>query len=107
MTTEGAVEIQDNGRYERNFDISVAAAEKIELRAANEHRPTVILSGDAQIQLGENAQATINGLLISGKGQYKLHVPDAGWSFAATLRLSHCTFVPSGSVCSSGLTNPA
>src|SRR5262249_61508887 len=37
----GVVEITDSGRYETSFGISAAANQRVELRAANFHRPTL------------------------------------------------------------------
>jgi hypothetical protein len=42
----GAVEISNSGRYNETPAIHVNAGLHIELRAANEHRPTLVLGGD-------------------------------------------------------------
>ena len=87
--TRGAViQVTDNGRYEEALSLTVKAGEKIELRAANEQRPTLVLPADFVISGGdENAEVTLNGFLIAGGG---LRVT----AKLARLRLRHCTLVP-------------
>ena len=62
----GIVEIGDSGRYEETIAIKVDADKIVELRAANEHRPALILVGDLDIELNPGAELTLNGLLIAG-----------------------------------------
>ena len=85
----GVVEITDSGRYEEAIQITVGPGAEIALRAANERRPTLILPGDLVIQGGEDAAATLNGLLIAGAG---VQVPAA--TALSRLTLRHCTLVP-------------
>ncbi len=87
--SRGAViQVTDNGRYEEALSLTVKAGEKIELRAANEQRPTLVLPADFVISGGdENAEVTLNGFLIAGGG---LQVT----AKLARLRLRHCTLVP-------------
>ena len=84
----GVVEISDSGRYNETLTINVNAGQRIELRAANEHRPTVILGGDLIINGAAESEVTLNGLLLSGG---TIRVTGA----LQTLRLLHCTLVPS------------
>src|SRR5207244_1633527 len=42
----GVVEITDSGRYEETLHIDAAAGQRVELRAANGHRPTLVLGGE-------------------------------------------------------------
>jgi hypothetical protein len=88
-TATGAIEIADSGRYQEALTIVAAPNQKIELRAANGRRPSIILEGDLSMAGGEGTEVTLNGLLISGGA---LHVP-AG-SNLRRLRLRHCTLVP-------------
>ena len=89
LTGGGAVQIGDSGRYEETLSIEVDAGKHLELRSANERRPTVVLGGEFQIAGGNDAEVTLNGLLIAGG---KLRVPaDAS---LRRLRLRHCTLVP-------------
>lgn len=84
----GVVEISDSGRYNETLTINVNAGQRIELRAANEHRPTVILGGDLIINGAAESEVTLNGLLLSG-GTIRVT------GGLQTLRLLHCTLVPS------------
>lgn len=88
----GVAEIRNSGRYEETPSITVDAAKRIELRAANEHRPTLILSGKLDITGGDQSELTINGLLISGNA---LRVAATPGNKLRKLRLHHCTLVPS------------
>jgi hypothetical protein len=83
----GVVEVADSGRYTETLTTAVAAGRRIELRAADAHRPCLILTGDWQIIGGEAAEVTLNGMLISGGS---LRVVGA----LRRLRLRHCTLVP-------------
>jgi hypothetical protein len=87
----GLVEILDGGRYEETPSLIAGAAANIEVRAANEHRPALILSGDLEIELNAGAELTLNGLLIAGGA---LRVSGGAQSGPRLLRLRHCTFVP-------------
>jgi hypothetical protein len=84
----GVVEISDCGRYDETLAIDVNAGQRVELRAVNEHRPTIVLGGDLTITGGADAEVTLNGLLITGG---TLTVSGA----LRRLRLRHCTLVPS------------
>lgn len=95
VTAGGVVEISDSGRYNETPTISVNAGQRVELRAANEHRPTLIAKPDppdAPIAIditGEaDAEVTLNGLLIAGG---TISVSGA----LRALRLRHCTVLPS------------
>jgi hypothetical protein len=88
----GVAEIRNSGRYEETPTISVDPGKRIELRAANEHRPTLILSGKLDITGGDQSELTINGLLISGDG---LRIANTPGNQLRKLRLHHCTLVPS------------
>jgi hypothetical protein len=88
VNTGGVVEISDSGRYNETLAINVNAKQRIELRAANEHRPTVILGGDLIINGAAESEVTLNGLLINGG---TICVTGG----LQTLRLRHCTIVPS------------
>jgi hypothetical protein len=93
----GVVQIGDNGRYGEELGIAVAAEQRLELRAANNRRPTLLRGGDAPssgdwlIEGGADATVTLNGLLIQG---HTLRVPAAPDNQLARLRLRHCTLVP-------------
>jgi hypothetical protein len=88
----GIVEIDDSGRYEETLQIHVDSDAQLEVRAANEHRPTLVLGDHLKIELKPGAELTLNGLLISGG---RLQVSPAGTGEKPRLlRLRHCTLVP-------------
>ena len=92
----GAVEVEDSGRYTAAAapsSITVNANARIELRAANESRPTLVLPGELVVTGGANSGASLNGLLIS---ENQLRVPAD--SDLEHLRLRHCTLVPGRSL---------
>ncbi len=86
----GVVEITDSGRYEETLSINAAAGQRVELRAANGHRPTLVLGGELTLTGGADSEIRLNGLLIAG---HRLHAPASGHALHA-LHLSHCTLVP-------------
>ncbi len=92
VTNGGAVEIGNSGRYAERLRISVLAAARVELRAADHTRPAIALSGEMTIT-GENAaEVTLSGLVVSG-GTLRV-VETAGHGRLQRLRLVHCTLVP-------------
>jgi hypothetical protein len=89
----GVVEITDSGRYLETPALNAATATKVELRAANQRRPTLVLGGAWEIAGGDQAEVTLNGLLITGAG---LRVSNTPGNQLRRLRLRHCTLVPAG-----------
>ena len=87
----GIVQIDDSGRYAESLSLNLPAAAKVEVRAANEHRPTLVLNGDWTIILAPGAELTLNGLLITGG---RVRIDAAGPAGTRLLRLRHCTLVP-------------
>ncbi|MFC5569089.1 hypothetical protein ACFPN1_03280 [Lysobacter yangpyeongensis] len=88
---QGVVEITDSGRYEETLAIDVAASQRIELRARNGHRPTLVLGGEMPLTGGQDGEIVLNGLLICGD---RLNVVDDGSNRLRKLTLRHCTLVP-------------
>jgi len=84
----GVAEISNSGRYEETPILTVNAGQRVEVRAANDHRPTLMLGGDLVINGAAGAEVTLNGLLINGGA---IRVKGA----LRALRLRHCTLVPS------------
>lgn len=82
----GTVEIVNSGRYEENLTLD-ATGKRIELRAADKRRPTLVLSGDLQVSGGADDEVILDGLLVVGGA---LRVSGR----LGRLRLRHCTFVP-------------
>jgi hypothetical protein len=87
----GVVEITDSGRYEETLAINVTAGQRVELRAANGQRPTLVLGGVLTLAGGADSEIRLNGLLIAGQ---QLRVPAGAGNALGRLRLSHCTLVP-------------
>jgi hypothetical protein len=94
VTTSGVVQITDSGRYAETPSISANAGQHIELRAANKHRPTLVLGGDLLISGGLQSEVTLNGLLIAGGA---LRVVATAGNHLQRLRLRNCTLVPGAS----------
>jgi len=87
-TSGRAIQIEDSGRYEETPVLAAAPGERVELRAANGHRPTLVLTGDLVLSGGDDAtEVTLNGLLIAG-GALRITGP------IGRVRLRHSTLVP-------------
>lgn len=82
----GAVEILNSGRYAKNLTID-ATGKRIVVRAADKHRPTLVLDADLVITGGKDDEVILDGLLIVGG---TVRVGDE----LGRLRLRHCTLVP-------------
>ena len=87
----GVVQIVDSGRYEETLTIVVPAQKRIELRADDGCRPTLVLGGDFTLTGDADSELRLNGLLITGA---PLRVPAGAGNQLARLRLAHCTLVP-------------
>ena len=87
----GAAEISNSGRYVQKLLINVNAERRLELRAADRHRPTIILSAPLEISGGTNSTVILNGLMITG-GQ--LRISAGASNHLKRLILKHCTLVP-------------
>ena len=82
----GGVKVLDSGRYEQMpSTINVDTNQRVEVRAADGHRPTIILGEELEIEGG--SEVMLNGLLIVG-GALKVS------GNLRRLRLLHCTLVP-------------
>jgi len=89
-TNSGIVEITDSGRHRLATPIKLADKQRLEIRAANNCRPLVVLSAGVAISGGIDAEVLLNGLLIAGQ---ELRVPALD-NHLSQLRLCHCTLVP-------------
>jgi hypothetical protein len=87
----GVVEITDSGRYEETLGISANADQRVELRAADNHRPTLILGGPMTLAGAARSEIRLNGLLIAGAG---LQAMASGGNLLRRLEVAHCTLVP-------------
>jgi hypothetical protein len=95
----GLVQIGDSGRYVETLSITVKPGKRLEWRAADEDRPTVVLEGDLEITGGADAEVTLNGLLMTGG---TIRVPASEGNQLRRLRIRHCTLVPGISLTNSG-----
>ena len=95
----GVVELSDSGRFEETPSVALNAGVRLELRAANEHRPILIVRRPIDIRGGENAEVTLNGLLMAGG---PVRVVGGAGNRLRKLRLVHCTLVPGFSLGSDG-----
>jgi hypothetical protein len=110
LSGDGVVEVSNSGVYSEHggLTVSVRANGHIELRAADESRPTLILGGEISVTGGAGGQFDINGFLISYAPEAAskppvalLQVPAAANSLA-NLAIAHCTFVPGWALQSNG-----
>jgi hypothetical protein len=88
------IEITDSGRYEETLTID-ATGRRIELRAADQRRPTIVLGGAFEITGGDEDTLSLNGLLITGGS---LNVSGK----LSRFNLRHCTLVPGISISADG-----
>jgi hypothetical protein len=89
LCNHAAVEIVDGGRYEETPEIETATF-RLELRAADQTRPALILGGELTITGDPDSELNLNGLLIAG-GALRVNGP-------GRVRLRHCTLVPGTSL---------
>jgi hypothetical protein len=87
----GVVEITDSGRHLMPNAIDVAANARIEVRARNGRRPTVVLEEPLEITGAAGSELALNGLLMTGD---LVRVAAAGGNELARLTLTHLTLVP-------------
>jgi len=87
----GVVEITDSGRYAETLSLNAGADKRIELRAANNHRPTLMLGGPMTLAGGVRSEIRLNGLLIAGAG---VQVQATASNALRKLAIAHCTLVP-------------
>jgi len=84
------------------LQINVPAGATIELRAADESRPTLVLGSEMTVTGGANSVFALNGLLITYQSATTgatppaalVHAPAATTNRLAQLQLTHCTLVP-------------
>lgn len=82
----GVIQIEDSARYAE--ELTVPACPALEIRAADKHRPTLVIRGSGALTLrgAEQGEITLSGLLIAGR----VVVSDP----IRALRVEHCTLVP-------------
>lgn len=94
----GVVEVVSNDYFAESLTINIAGdaerISKIELRAADERRPVILLLNDLLIFGGENSEVTLNGFVIVGNLRVPLKDADGNENMLRRLTLRHCTLVP-------------
>ncbi len=93
LADSGVVEVQGSGRFSETPAVNAGQGVQIEVRAAEGSRPTVVLGGELVVDLADDAEVTLNGLLLVGAA---IRVPASAG--AGRLRLRHCTLVPGRSL---------
>ncbi|MFP5248072.1 MAG: hypothetical protein ACLGH0_15365, partial [Thermoanaerobaculia bacterium] len=88
----GVIEITDSGRYVENLNFNLAIGQRVELRARNSARPTII-TANISVSGGKRSQLSLNGLLIANGG---IAVPNT--AELELLSIKHCTLVPGRSL---------
>ncbi|HEY1268840.1 MAG TPA: hypothetical protein VGH16_16410 [Candidatus Binatia bacterium] len=91
----GVVEMTNNGTFAEALTIraGINQGKAIELRAAEEQRPVLILSGDLVVFGADESEVTLNGLVISGSLRVPLVDGSGSPNKLRLLRLRHCTIV--------------
>jgi hypothetical protein len=114
-----AVEITDSGIYPLSssatpptsaLQINAPAGATIELRAADECRPTLLLGEEITVNGGVNSSFVLNGLVLAYTPPSAtapiptalVHVPYSSTNLLNQLVLSHCTLVPGLALTSQG-----
>jgi len=100
LNGSGVVEIRDSGRYRGALGLKAGTAQRLQLRAANECFPTIVLEGELKIDGGADSEVTLNGLRVIGG---PIRVVGA----LRRLRVQHCTLVPGSVVDNAGGLAPA
>lgn len=100
----GVVEVNDNGYYVEPLSIHISTSTTVEVRAANERRPTLVIDGDALLSGRSDSKLTLHGLLIASGA---LGVPQTMNNGLGKLVLRHCTLVPGATPAFSALGIPA
>ena len=98
----GVVLITDSGRYEETLTITAPGNKRVEVRADNLCRPTLVLGDVLTIRGDTDSEVCLNGLLITATAALAaapvarglLDVSAAAGNQLARLKLRHCTLVP-------------
>jgi len=92
---KATVEIDSNEYYIENLTVSVPSGKTLELRAADQKRPVLVLSQDLVVTGGAASIFQMNGLAVSG---CSVSVPlgSGGSNLLSQLQIAHCTLQPEG-----------
>src|SRR4030095_10820614 len=98
-TAEGkpsaVIEINDSGTYRGTIVADIPEDKRLEIRAANETRPVLFLTGAMDIRGAADSEFSLNGLLLANQ---LVRVRGD----LSQLRLQHCTLVPGMSLRNDG-----
>ena len=81
------ITVHDSATYEETPAVQVPAGRRLELRAANEQRPTLRLGGELVVDGGDGSAFDLDGLVVEGGALRATGTLDR-------LRLRHVTLVP-------------
>ncbi|HWA83929.1 MAG TPA: phage tail protein [Fimbriimonadaceae bacterium] len=87
----GTFEIEDSGRYSGDLSVTVPADQRLEIRAGDERRPTLVLTKPLVVKAKGASEVVLNGLLIIG-GPVRIEGP------VRKVTIQHCTLVPGTSL---------
>jgi len=87
-TLDAVVQIEDSRTYGESIDIEIPAGRRLEIRAREGERPTLLLSAEARFAGGEGSALELDGLLLAGHSMRLLGRLDR-------LRVKDCTLAPS------------
>ncbi|HKH43223.1 MAG TPA: hypothetical protein VKM72_01020 [Thermoanaerobaculia bacterium] len=79
--------INDSATYDLGVDVTLEVDARLEIRAANEQRPTLRLTADLRVAGGAGSEVELNGLLIAGR-------PVEARGQLERLHVRHCTLAP-------------
>ena len=114
LSGDGVVEITDSGVHAAaGLNVNVSANSLIELRAHDESRPVLVLSGEMTVTGGKDSAFYLNGIVVtsavapaSPTPSTLIRVPAKLASGASnelgTFGLNHCTLVPGWALASDG-----
>jgi hypothetical protein len=103
---DGVVEITGSGRYPETPSLAAASNARLVLRAADNSRPLLQLSGDLVVSGGDSGEVIIEGLLVAGGRVLVPAAVDGQPNGLQRLRLRDCTLVPGGSLTRDGRPGP-
>jgi len=81
------VQIEDSRRYAETLAMTLASGQNVEIRAADQRRPHLVLGDDWTINGDEDSELVLNGLLVSAR-------PLRVSGDIQSVHLRHCTLVP-------------
>lgn len=87
----GVAQVADNDYYVEPLDVHVPGGRIIEIRAADERRPTLVPEADVVVGGDADGELVLNGLLLASGTVILGATPG---NRLRTLRLRHCTLVP-------------